>query len=202
MPAPVRKGTTTQAVVQNLRIESLKQRAKILSLRRRFINETISEIFSGAVLVVDPANDDGLTTASGAGQGYPIVAASASPAGEGIIGMSPSPTVVITCDGPAISPGDIIIASATPTYGKKLETEAVDATIGTALTSKAAGSTASVSVLLCDRIVRIHDSISLTDGIAAPPASVGLAQIYVDSADGDLKVIFGDGTIKTLATDT
>jgi hypothetical protein len=43
---------------------------------------------------------------------------------------------------------------------------------------------------------------AIEDGIAAPSAAVGFAQIYVDTADGDLKVIFGDGTIKTLATDT
>jgi hypothetical protein len=29
-----------------------------------------------------------------------------------------------------------------------------------------------------------------------------MAIIYVDTADGDLKVRFGDGTIKTIVTDT
>lgn len=43
---------------------------------------------------------------------------------------------------------------------------------------------------------------TLVDGVTAPAAVVGTAQIYVDTADGDLKVIFGDGVIKTLATDT
>lgn len=42
----------------------------------------------------------------------------------------------------------------------------------------------------------------VTDGVTAPSATSGQAKIYVDTADGDLKVIFGDGTIKTLATDT
>jgi hypothetical protein len=42
----------------------------------------------------------------------------------------------------------------------------------------------------------------LTDGVTAPGTSLGFAQIYVDTADGDLKVKFGDGTVKTLATDT
>lgn len=40
------------------------------------------------------------------------------------------------------------------------------------------------------------------DGMSAPSATAGKFKIYVDGADGDLKVIFGDGTIKTLATDT
>lgn len=49
----------------------------------------------------------------------------------------------------------------------------------------------------------IADSpLSLFDGVTAPSAVAGFAQIYVDVADGDLKVKFGDGTVKTLATDT
>ena len=35
---------------------------------------------------------------------------------------------------------------------------------------------------------------------AAPTPVVGKAILYLDVADDDLKVIFGDGTIKTLAT--
>lgn len=42
----------------------------------------------------------------------------------------------------------------------------------------------------------------LADGVTAPGATVGSAKLYVDTSDGDLKVIFGDGVIKTLATDT
>lgn len=41
----------------------------------------------------------------------------------------------------------------------------------------------------------------LADGVTAPTATVGSAKLYVDTADGDLKVIFGDGVIKTIATD-
>lgn len=44
--------------------------------------------------------------------------------------------------------------------------------------------------------------IGLLDGITAPSTSAGLALIYVDALDGDLKVKFGDGTIKTIQTDT
>lgn len=47
----------------------------------------------------------------------------------------------------------------------------------------------------------IADRLQLTDGITAPAATAGKAKIYVDTADGDLKVIFGDGTIKTIVTD-
>jgi hypothetical protein len=44
--------------------------------------------------------------------------------------------------------------------------------------------------------------LEIRDGVTAPAATVGQAKIYVDTADGDLKVIFGDGTIKTIVTDT
>jgi hypothetical protein len=45
-------------------------------------------------------------------------------------------------------------------------------------------------------------SLSITDGVTAPNTELGFAQIYVDSSDGDLKVKFGDGTVKTIVTDT
>lgn len=48
----------------------------------------------------------------------------------------------------------------------------------------------------------VNGSIAFTDGVSVPVTSAGFAKIYVDSADGDLKVIFGDGIVKTLATDT
>ncbi len=44
-------------------------------------------------------------------------------------------------------------------------------------------------------------TLAVTDGITAPSTISGQAIIYVDSADGDLKVKFGDGTVKTIVTD-
>lgn len=46
------------------------------------------------------------------------------------------------------------------------------------------------------------EALSVKDGITAPSTSSGNAIIYVDSADGDLKIKFGDGTVKTIVTDT
>jgi hypothetical protein len=44
--------------------------------------------------------------------------------------------------------------------------------------------------------------VSLADGVSAPSTRSGFAVLYVDSADGDLKVKFGDGTVKTIVTDS
>ena len=43
--------------------------------------------------------------------------------------------------------------------------------------------------------------IELPDGITAP-ATGSKARIYVDTADGDLKVKFSDGTVTVIAADT
>lgn len=45
-------------------------------------------------------------------------------------------------------------------------------------------------------------SLILTDSVSAPSTVSGSALLYVDSADGDLKVKFGDGTTKTIVVDT
>jgi hypothetical protein len=53
-------------------------------------------------------------------------------------------------------------------------------------------------------IARVHPTgaLGVPDGVTAPATTTGWAHIYVDTADGDLKVKFGDGTIKTIVTDT
>lgn len=48
----------------------------------------------------------------------------------------------------------------------------------------------------------VNGELRIPDGITEPPAIAGNAQLYVDTADGDLKVKFGDGTVKTIVTDT
>lgn len=42
----------------------------------------------------------------------------------------------------------------------------------------------------------------LTDGVTAPGTIAGHASLYIDVADGDLKIKFGDGTVKTIVVDT
>ena len=58
------------------------------------------------------------------------------------------------------------------------------------------------SYVLATTYLRSLGHLALTDGIAAPSTEAGYALIYVDSGDGDLKVKFGDGTVKTIVTDT
>lgn len=47
----------------------------------------------------------------------------------------------------------------------------------------------------------ISNTMWLKDGIAAPGGLAGWAKIYVDTADGDLKVVFGDGTVRVIVAD-
>lgn len=46
------------------------------------------------------------------------------------------------------------------------------------------------------------EGVWLVDGVTAPSTVSGYAGLYVDTADGDLKIKFGDGTVKTIVTDT
>jgi hypothetical protein len=52
------------------------------------------------------------------------------------------------------------------------------------------------------RNLHISGYAAIKDGITAPGAGTGEARIYVDTADGDLKVVFADGVIKTIVVDT
>ena len=47
----------------------------------------------------------------------------------------------------------------------------------------------------------VEPGIVITDGITAPLPYDGKASIYIDEADGSLKVKFASGTVKTIATD-
>lgn len=48
----------------------------------------------------------------------------------------------------------------------------------------------------------VDGGLGLKDGITAPATAAGFAVLYVDTADGDLKVKYGDGTVKTIVVDT
>jgi len=44
--------------------------------------------------------------------------------------------------------------------------------------------------------------LTIFDGITAPSTISGRATIYVDAADGDLKIKYANGTVKTIVVDT
>ena len=50
--------------------------------------------------------------------------------------------------------------------------------------------------------INVSQYLRIKDGVTAPGANTGSANIYVDTADGDLKIVFADGTVKTIVTDT
>ena len=65
------------------------------------------------------------------------------------------------------------------------------------------GTTPSGSTTRADQVRIPEDGgIAIVDGITAPATLSGWAKIYVDTADGDLKIKYGDGTVKTIVVDT
>ena len=42
----------------------------------------------------------------------------------------------------------------------------------------------------------------LKDGVTIPATIAGYGQIFIDAADGDLKIKYGDGTVKLIVADT
>jgi hypothetical protein len=58
-----------------------------------------------------------------------------------------------------------------------------------------------VNLLQVNGVVRAS-VLRITDGVGTPTTISGVAVVYVDSGDGDLKVKFGDGTVKTIVTDS
>lgn len=81
----------------------------------------------------------------------------------------------------------------------------VRTTNGGALTTKVQLSQAgmlSIGTTASPSTLGVNGDIALVDGMTAPTATSGFAKLYVDSADGDLKIRFGDGTTKTIVTDT
>ena len=50
--------------------------------------------------------------------------------------------------------------------------------------------------------VQLAGYLTLKDGVTAPTAAAGQARFYIDSADGDLKVRFGDNVTKVVSADT
>lgn len=99
----------------------------------------------------------------------------------------------------------VIATRATETYN--LDTNG-GAALDFHITPNAPGATnvpvlgASVAYVGDQLSVQSQGSLSLPDGITAPSTATGVASIYVDTADGDLKVKFSNGTVQFLTANT
>ncbi len=62
--------------------------------------------------------------------------------------------------------------------------------------------TAAAILSLLDALRSGSSYLTLTDGVTAPGAVAGGARIYVDTSDGDLKIVYSDGTVKLIVIDT
>lgn len=105
------------------------------------------------------------------------------------------------CSGFATNSGAIRIANNNYIVGRNAANDDDKTLLGIDSSNNVIFGDSSVAMLLNGSIVLSIPAFGLSDGITAPTAIPGFAQIYVDTADGDLKVRFGDGVTKTLATD-
>ncbi|MCA1368065.1 hypothetical protein I6F15_11695 [Bradyrhizobium sp. BRP14] len=65
------------------------------------------------------------------------------------------------------------------------------------------GGPTTASDLLQAAMLLTHErALAIVDGVTAPTTIAGWAQLYVDLADGDLKVKFGDGFVRTIGLDS
>ncbi len=69
------------------------------------------------------------------------------------------------------------------------------------ITPRAASGTQSIGDA-SHRLSEVHaNMLVLGDGVTAPSPVAGLAKMFIDVVDGDLKIVFGDGVTKTIVTD-
>lgn len=72
----------------------------------------------------------------------------------------------------------------------------------TGLFTLGAGAGVGISLAGTEGVRAQAEGVSVIDGVTAPSTVTGRAIIYVDSADGDLKVKFADGHVAVIATDS
>lgn len=105
--------------------------------------------------------------------------------------------------------GGVLLGAQVGSYGALLYRYDTDriwfGTPGTTSTQKIqilSSAGGSIADFFGDGAVLFYGSLGIADGIVAPSTISGRAQIYVDTADGDLKIKFGDGTTKTIVVDS
>lgn len=115
-------------------------------------------------------------------------------AADGDIGMgTQSPDVALDI----VRSGDVILELTNSTSGVNWQIKNQDDEFR--ITTPPGGSTEQEFSLDADGNLEISGLLSIRDGVTAPAAVSAQAQIYVDAADGDLKVMFADGNVQVLA---
>ncbi len=110
-----------------------------------------------------------------------------------------TPVSIYPCDGAvleAAGPAGLHIACTNATGVLRFMTNSLDRIYITAAGNVGIGETVPASKLT------VNGDLALVDGMTAPGTTAGYAKIYVDSADGDLKVKFGDGFVRVIAADS
>lgn len=180
---------------------------------------------AGAVIVVDNINTSGAGTAAlRVEHGGTMLARTSDPTiAEGtaysISSVAPGYVILSSINGPMT--GNFLINSVTsPNGGFGLTpTSAGDMVVGRRATGATSALTNVARFGLSELRPESDDAydlgraatrwkgvyayhLTVVDGMTPPGTITGMASIYVDSADGDLKIKFADGTVKTIATDT
>lgn len=97
---------------------------------------------------------------------------------------------------------DVDIGSIIYTHGDSVTDDTLEFTIDTVTIMTLEKGGVGIGLSNPDIELDVNGSIGITDGVTAPAFVSGKAFIFVDSADGDLKIVFGDGTTKLIVTDT
>ncbi len=145
IPPPL---ASQQAVASRNNRKATERKAADEILALVFDNETGAEVASGDVVIIDSSNERAVKFAAAKGDPNPVVVYMGGLNEESIRCVNAGVIVRIICDGDAIVPGDLIVASATNKYGTKITAASFEDVLGRAVSSKAGAVTAEVQVLL------------------------------------------------------
>ncbi len=148
MPITPRSFMNQRAVASRSTRSGVERKAADEILALVFDNETGDEVGAGDVVVIDPSNERSVQFAAAKGDPGSVVVYMGGLDGESIRCVNSGVIVRVICDGDAIIPGDLIVASATNRYGTKITAASLEGVFGTALTSKAGAVAAEVQILL------------------------------------------------------
>lgn len=142
-----------QSEVLSLKLQSIehdiRKQERAVPGTIALFNNTGDTLVAGDVVVLDALNDRSLVVSGGNGHQAPLVVVVGGDYEEKVKCTKRGYGVMeITCEGPAISPGDAIVASAIAKQARMDNTATAGNIIGLALESKDAGVTVNIKVLI------------------------------------------------------